>query len=65
MPTDNEVGDFSKLLEVSRKWYAEHPDAAKELAGSRAADGIEPTENAAWIATLRMILNLDEFITRE
>ena len=65
MPEDAEVNDFATLLNTSRKWYAGHPDAAKQLVGNRPADGVSPTENAAWIATLRMVLNLDEFITRE
>ncbi|MEM7558079.1 MAG: PSD1 and planctomycete cytochrome C domain-containing protein [Planctomycetota bacterium] len=64
-PSDAEIGDFAKLLELSRDWYSRHQDAAKSLVGDRRVEGVPIEENAAWFATLRMILNLDEFITRE
>ena len=64
-PDSDDLADFSTLLQQSRKWYAEQPEAAAELTGDRIIEGIAVTENAAWIATLRMMLNLDEFITRE
>ncbi len=65
VPSDQELADFSKLLNQSRAWYENEPDAASQLIGYRPAKGIAPVENAAWIATLRIMLNLDEFITRE
>jgi hypothetical protein len=65
VPSDEEVDDFANLLETSRRWYAEHPEAAKDLLGNHSAAGVPHDENAAWIATLRMMLNLDEFMTRE
>jgi mono/diheme cytochrome c family protein len=65
VPTQAEVDDFAQLLAASRKWYRDNPDAAEELVGARAASGVVLEENAAWIATLRIMLNLDEFLTRE
>ena len=65
VPSEEEVADFAKLLQTSRNWYAEHPSDAKTLIGSRPAEGVKAEDNAAWIATLRIMLNLDEFITRE
>ncbi len=64
-PGDEEVADFAKLLKTSRTWYAENSADAKLLICPRAAEAIAAEENAAWVATLRMVLNLDEFITRE
>ena len=46
-----------KLLADNRAHYRDHPDAARELC----KEGT--TELAAWIATVRIITNLDEFIT--
>lgn len=62
--TGSEAGQFGSLLEASREWYATHPDAAKKLAGDYLVEGTPPSESAAWTATCRVMLNLDEFITR-
>lgn len=52
------------LLTASRDWYADHEADAVKLIGPHSAADVSPSENAAWIATLRVILNLDEFLTR-
>jgi len=64
-PSDDELDDFLRLLTTSRRWYAANPHAAADLVGDHPAQGIDAAENAAWIAVLRIVLNLDEFITRE
>ncbi|GAB4138016.1 MAG: PSD1 and planctomycete cytochrome C domain-containing protein [Planctomycetaceae bacterium] len=64
-PTERELSQFQKLLESSRQWYASHPDDAKKLTGSTQANSVQPAELASWIVTCRIIMNLDEFITRE
>jgi len=46
-----------KLLSDNRAHYRAHPDAARELCKE------DNTELAAWIATVRIVTNLDEFIT--
>ena len=46
-----------KLLADNRAHYRAHPDAARELCKEA------NTELAAWIATVRIVTNLDEFIT--
>ena len=53
------------LLAKARVWYAEHPDEAKALVGNMHVQDIHVQENAAWVAALRALINLDEFITRE
>jgi hypothetical protein len=63
-PTDYELKRFTQLLNVNREWYKSDEEAAGKMVGSYGAAGVPPDENAAWIATVRMILNLDEFITR-
>jgi mono/diheme cytochrome c family protein len=59
-----EASQFASLLDVSRKWYAAHPEDAKKLVGSYVVEGTSPAESAAWTATCRVMLNMDEFITR-
>ncbi len=65
LPRDTELQQLSGLLQASRDWYRGHQDEAKQLAGSTTISGLSPDETAAWIATARILLNLDEFITRE
>lgn len=60
-----ELQELEALLNDSREWYHDREDQAKALIGMDAAPGIPADENAAWIATARVLLNLDEFITRE
>jgi hypothetical protein len=42
-----------------------HPEAVAKLVGPAPLEGVEASEAAAWVALARMILNLDEFVTRE
>lgn len=60
-PSDAELETLTKLLTDNRKFYTANPDQAIKLAPK---DHSEPIEAAAWVATLRIITNLDEFITR-
>ena len=68
-PTDEELDQFQEILTASRKWYEANKDAARSLskAGTQAdssENDNEEFETAAWIATCRIMLNMDEFITR-
>ena len=56
-PSTNEHDALINLLKQSRAYYATHPLEAKELNGN--------PEASALTATARVMLNLDEFITRE
>ena len=60
-PQAREIATLSALLSTARAYYQQHPDEAKELAG----EGESAAETAAWAATARIVLNTDEFITRE
>jgi hypothetical protein len=53
------------LLDESRAYYRTHADEAKTALGTHAAADVTVEENAAWVAVARIILNMDEFITRE
>ncbi|MBT5689862.1 MAG: DUF1553 domain-containing protein [Opitutae bacterium] len=56
-PEPNETRAFLNLLQESRTWYEKYPEDAKTFADN--------TETAAWAATVRIMLNMDEFLTRE
>jgi len=62
-PADaQEISTLTNLLSRARAWYADHPSDAKSAVGSASADA---PEQAAWINISRVLLNLDEFLTRE
>jgi hypothetical protein len=56
-PTAEESDRLLKLLNASVDWYNAHPDEAKKAGKS--------PEEAAWTTVTRILLNLDEFLTRE
>jgi hypothetical protein len=62
VPSDDETARIARFYETQRARFAE----AKSRAASVAGPGAGPAEErAAWTATARAILNLDEFITKE
>lgn len=63
-PKEGELDRISSLLETSRGWYRQNPEEAKTYVGGYAIESVPVEETAAWIATLRVLLNLDEFLTR-
>jgi hypothetical protein len=65
VPSDEELADFENLLAISRQWYAEYPGEATALIGDHQAADVPPADNAAWVAVTRVMLNLDEFLTRD
>ena len=64
-PDEQEIESFRTLLDTAREYYQSHPQDAETMAGRHTASGQTAAENAAWVATVRMVLNLDEFIVRD
>jgi len=64
-PSDTETNAFLELLTTSRDYYRTHEDQAAAFAGDKLPPDTTAVDAAAWTATARMVLNLDEFITRE
>ncbi len=64
-PRSNELNELTNLLATARDWYRTHPDLAKSLAGAEPVPNSDQIETASWTATARILMNLDEFITRE
>ena len=66
-----EVVELSVLPDIrhtsvdERAAYRERPDEAKALLPADAPKGVDAAEFAAWTSVARVLLNLDEFITRE
>ena len=65
VPTAQEHEVLVSLLESQRKAFTNDEAAAKQFAPSRLPEGITPAEGAAWTTVTRVLMNLDEFITRE
>jgi hypothetical protein len=61
-PSSQELARLSAFLHSQRSAFRDDATTAKELAGESAPN---PAETAAWVAVARVLLNLDEFITRE
>lgn len=53
-----------QLINESKDYYAEHADEAKLLVGDYPAKESSVENNAAWIIASRVLLNLDEFVSR-
>jgi len=69
-PNQEESAALKDLLQESRKWYQKNPADVIKLLGIKLTKKQklptkEATELAAWVATSRIVLNLDEFITKE
>ncbi|HUG91630.1 MAG TPA: PSD1 and planctomycete cytochrome C domain-containing protein [Planctomycetaceae bacterium] len=65
LPSEGERARLLTFLDENRKWYAERPEEAAKLVADQPFADVAPAELAAWISTSSVILNLDEFITRE
>jgi mono/diheme cytochrome c family protein len=64
-PGGVELQRLSDLLAQQREGFAGHDSEAAQLAGQGAENAPPDGERAAWTALARVVLNLDEFITRE
>ncbi|MBD3673061.1 MAG: DUF1553 domain-containing protein [Planctomycetaceae bacterium] len=63
-PTEDELNRLSQF--VSRqKEQLNNSEAATALANAIDVEEIDQTDKAAWLLTARVLMNLDEFITRE
>ncbi len=63
-PEKSELERLSSLLAESRAYYRGKPEDATALAGTYIPESGTAEETASWIATVRVILNLDEFLVR-
>ncbi len=64
-PNNLELNQLSKYLENQRKLYQTDSTSAKLVAGDQFDQELSVSEAASWTSIGRVLLNLDEFITRE
>ncbi len=64
-PVEAETKALQEVLSIGRSFYGENPSEATKAVGPYHVEKIADAELAAWIATIRVVLNLDEFVTRE
>jgi len=64
-PGQHEAEALQQLLDAGRRWYEQDPEGADKLVGSYGVEELSDSETAAWVATARIVLNMDQFITRE
>ncbi len=65
MPEPYEIDEVMALLKKSRDYYSENVEEAKKMIGIHSIDNFKPSDLAPWVSVSRIILNLDETITRE
>jgi len=63
-PNATEAETFLGMWTAYREYYQQHPDDAHAIVGDSMPDETTVADFAAWVATARMLLNLDEFLTR-
>jgi hypothetical protein len=64
-PAEDERQALLSLLETQTQSFRTAPEDAKLLAGARAPSGVATERFAAWTVVARVLLNVDETITRE
>jgi hypothetical protein len=64
-PTDAEIAELTSLYNDLKASYASSSAQATQTVGSYLPTGVAAADAAAWVNTARVILNLDEVITRE
>lgn len=64
-PASDEIQSFTNLLNAARNHYRAHAEDATAITGGHVAAETPAYDVAAWVATVRMMLNLDEFIVRD
>ena len=64
-PNEKELAVMLPFIERQHAEFEKDPKAATAAAPKKLPKEISPTEAATWVAAARVLLNLDEFITRE
>ena len=64
-PKERERKILLSLLDRQRTALAKDAKEARSLVLDTQVKGFEPAEQAAWVQLARVLMNLDEFITRE
>ena len=60
-----EMAALGDILATARTYYADKSEVAARLAGKALPKNLKAAEAAAWTVVARVMLNSDEFVTRE
>ena len=63
-PSATEIDSLASYFDTQKKIFENDPKAAASLAPFD-LNGHDPLDTATWVSTASVLLNLDEFITRE
>jgi hypothetical protein len=63
-PRPKELDRLASYYEEQKRILAEKPQSVDTLFPAKDLDGIDPAEAAVWVGVGRLLLNLEEFITR-
>jgi len=64
-PSGQELARMSEFLEKQKSQFVADEKKAKEVAPTELPENVAVSEGASWTAVARVLINLDEFITRE
>ncbi|MGH9338635.1 MAG: PSD1 and planctomycete cytochrome C domain-containing protein [Acidobacteriota bacterium] len=64
-PSPSEAQRLRDFYEEQKQILRDETQSAQELFPARGVDGIDSAQAAVWVAMSRVMLNLDEFITKE
>ena len=64
-PTPEEREDLLEYYRQKKQILARNPESVGKLFPNRAMERVDPSEAATWVGLSSVLLNLDEFITRE
>ena len=63
-PTAQEKQRLVEFVQQQRELLRREPDAMDKLFPAKGLDGVDAAEAAVWVGVGRVLLNLEEFITR-
>jgi hypothetical protein len=63
-PTRRERERFARYYQQQQAILASHPELREALFGAQDVEALDANEAAIWVGISRVLLNLDEFITR-
>jgi hypothetical protein len=64
-PIQRDRDRLVKYYHRQKEFLVQHPESIGALFPARGVEGIDPAEAAAWVGVSSILLNLDEFVTRE
>lgn len=64
-PTNSEIKELHQFVKNTKIDFEDHTEEAKQVAGKNTPENLSVAEVATWTSFVRLLFNLDEFITRE